>query len=132
MIALDTNVVARLIVKDDKAQLQSARSLLLDNRCFIGWTVWIELGWLLEAIYRLSRDEIIAGVEGVLQMETVTVADEKSLRWAIGRYAEGADWADMLHLVSCGSAVQSFASFDRKIARQAGGDSPLDVLLLKA
>jgi predicted nucleic-acid-binding protein len=130
MIALDTNIVARLIVRDNEAQLQTARTLLLDNSCFISWTVLIELGWVLDAIYGLTRDEIVAGVESLLLMETVAVADEEALRWAIDRFAAGSDWADMLHLASCDPSVEVLASFDRKIGRQAGSSSPIEVRLL--
>jgi predicted nucleic-acid-binding protein len=132
MIALDANVLVRLIAQDDEAQLHRARAFLVDNACFIGWTVLAETGWVLDAIYGLDRAAIAAGIRGLLDMEAVAVADEDALRWAIDRYAAGADWGDMLHLASCGRSVEAFVSFDRKIARQAAPDAPVAIQLLEA
>ncbi len=131
MIALDTNVAVRLIVRDDPKQLQAAK-MLLKEECFIGWTVLLELGWVLDAIYGLNRDEIVAGIAGLLDMETVTVPNELAVRWALERFAEGADYADMIHLAACDRSTEFFATFEKKLARKAGPDSPASVRTLRA
>lgn len=131
MIALDTSVLVRVIVQDDDAQLRVARALLRENACFIGWTALVETGWVLDAIYKLDRDAIAMGIAGLLDMETVTVADEDTLRWAIDRYAAGADWGDVMHLASCDRSVEAFASFDKRLDQRAGAMSRVPVRMLR-
>ena len=46
--------------------------------------------------------------------------------WSIERFVEGADIADMIHLVAaCRTA--GFYTFDRRVARAAGPDSPIPI-----
>ena len=40
---------------------------------------------------------------------------------------QGADWADMMHIVAATGAAPVFATFDKAIARKAGGESPVPV-----
>ena len=47
MIAVDTNVLVRYAVKDDREQATLATAFLADNRCFVLKTVLIELAWVL-------------------------------------------------------------------------------------
>lgn len=130
MIALDTNVIVRLIVRDDETQFSSARKLL-DEECRLTWTVVLEAGWVLEAKYRWPRQTIVEAFEDLMTISTIAVPDEPAMRWAIGRFAKGADFADMIHLASCDRAVQEFVSFDRRLARQAGEAALVAVRLLK-
>ena len=46
MIALDTNVLARWILRDDAEQAEIAESVL-SGPCWVGATVFLELGWVL-------------------------------------------------------------------------------------
>jgi predicted nucleic-acid-binding protein len=130
VIALDTNILARYILNDTPEQALAAEKLLLENECSVGWSVLVELCWVLESRARLSRDEIAASFIG--SMEQVAVPDAPALQWAVDRYATGADFADMIHLVSAMSGSAEFACFDRKLARQAGADTPLLVRTLQA
>ena len=130
MIALDTNVIVRLIVRDDEDQFASARQLL-DGECRLGWTVLLEAGWVLEANYRWPRPAIVEAFQDIMTIATITVPDEDAMHWAISRFAEGADFADMIHLASCDPVVQEFVSFDKRLARQVGATAPVPVRLLK-
>lgn len=132
MIALDTNVLARYILNDTPAQAVAAEQLLLDNECSVGWSVLVELCWVLESQARLSRAEVAASLAAIGVMEQVAVPDAAALQWAVDRYAKGADFADMIHLVSAMSGSVEFACLDRKLARQAGADAPLLVRTLQA
>ncbi|MCW1430609.1 type II toxin-antitoxin system VapC family toxin [Novosphingobium sp. JCM 18896] len=129
MIALDTNVVVRLIVRDDEGQYASARQLL-DEECRLIWTVVVETGWILEAVYRWPREAIAQAFEDLMAIETIIVPDDDAMRWAIGRFAHGADFADMMHLASCDPIAREFVSFDKRLAKQAGDKTPIQVRLL--
>lgn len=49
MIAIDTNVLVRLLVADDPAQSSRARALLETQDVWIGPTVLLEAAWVLDA-----------------------------------------------------------------------------------
>lgn len=130
MIALDTSVLARYILRDSPDEYQAARQFLADNQCTVGWTVLIELAWVLERSVGLPRSEVIDGIWAIANMEGVTVPDQNSLDWAVGRFASGADFADMIHLVAAHASSSGFATFDRKLAKQAGERAPLRIQTL--
>lgn len=131
MIAVDTNVLARLILRDNPAEYAAALAFLSDNECSVGWSVLVELCWVLERSARLPRAEVAVGLAMINRLASLTVPDPDSLDWAIDRFAQGADFADMVHLVSRTAAAESFATFDRKLARQAGATAPAEVLILR-
>ena len=62
MIALDTNVLVRYLVRDDEGQAESARALLesltIERPGYVCREVVIELVWVLERAYGVSREQI--------------------------------------------------------------------------
>ena len=132
MIALDTSILARYILNDTPAEKQIADQFIIDNHCSVGWSVLVELSWVLEFSVRLPRDAVAAGLRLVADTDQITVPDYDLLAWVIDRYVMGADFADMAHLASALSGAKEFASFDRKLARQAGPETPVPVRTLRA
>lgn len=65
-------------------------------------------------------------------LDTVIVDHRNAVVWAIGRYRLGADWGDMMHLAAGLADSDSFATFDRRLARRAGRDTPLPIETLRA
>jgi predicted nucleic-acid-binding protein len=117
-------VLVRLLVEDDQAQARMARDTLSQG-CIISSTVLIEVEWVLRSYYRWPRDVIAEALGEIIDLPTVTV-NSINVRWAIGRFAEGADFADMMHIVSAQGAT-GFATFDRRVGKDAGPDSPVVV-----
>ena len=125
MKAVDTNILARFILADDERQSALA-SDILNAPVWVGLTVWLELGWVLSKRAALGRTMVADAIETLLQLRTIHTADRDGLVWAVARYRAGADWADMIHLVSARSAADGFVTFDRGIATSAA-QSPLPV-----
>ena len=123
MRAVDTNVLARFIVRDDPMQAAAADHVLR-SPFYIADTVLLETAWLLSSRYRIGRADLVATLADLLALPTATVSDAGWIGWAFGRVAAGADLADMMHLVSA-RGVDGFVSFDRELARLAGPDAPL-------
>lgn len=126
MRAVDTNVLARLILGDDEEQARHARDVALAP-IWVSPTVWIELGWVLGKRLGLDRAIVAEALGLLLTMETLHTPDRAGIGWAIARYREGADWADMVHLVTAHGVADGFATFDRKLARDAGDAPPLAI-----
>ena len=73
MIALDTNVLVRYLVDDDAEQAEAARTLLegltSERPGFVCREVMVELVWVLQRAYGLSRDRIAAVLEALVAAE---------------------------------------------------------------
>jgi predicted nucleic-acid-binding protein len=131
VIALDTSILARYILNDNPSEAGAAGQLISSNDCSISWSVLIELCWILESSARLPRSEVAGSLAALANSDFIAVPDDALLTWAIDRYAHGADFPDMIHLASAMSGASEFACFDRKLARQAGADTPLPIRTLQ-
>lgn len=125
MKALDANVVLRLMVGDDARQ-QAVAQELVRQPTVIQPTVLIEAGWVLGSNYGYDRTEIVAFFETLLDHPVIHVAAGDRIRWALRQYAERGDFADLIHIATCGD-VDAFATFDRGVAPAAGANSPVPV-----
>lgn len=88
-------------------------------------SVLAETEWVLRSQYRWPRSAIAASLLELADLPHLVEAPA-GIRWAIQRFADGADLADMLHLISAGAAT-TFVTFDRRLAPQAGPDTPLPI-----
>ncbi len=118
MIALDTNVLVRVVTRDDEEQLAAALAIMDSPSLYVAKTVLLELEWVLRYSYDLDRPTIAETLLKLLGLRRLRVEDRKAVVRAREGYAAGMDFADALHLASSGSAT-SFATFDRKLARKA-------------
>jgi predicted nucleic-acid-binding protein len=126
--AIDTNLPARLIMGDDAAQAAKAAQIVAAG-VFVPVTVLMELGWLLERRYGLTRADAHAAISAFLESETVSVHDRDLIGWAMERYRLGKPLSDMLHIVAAVGA-DTFATFDADVRKQAGAEPPVPVELL--
>lgn len=127
MIALDTNIFARWVLRDDEGQFQIAEALL-NQPFWLSWTVALELGWLLTSHAGLKRGQLSDVFEAILALRTAHFDRPERLRWALTRYRTDGDFADLIHIASTGS-VKGFASFEKSLRRKAGAESPVHILL---
>ena len=123
MVAVDTNVVLRLLIEDDPQQAERARHLLETETFYLPLTVVLETYWVVHNVYRYSHEATIAALKAFVALPGVEVEHPGRLAAAIA-WAEGAmGFADALHLAATPPG-EGFASFDTnliRLARQAGG-----------
>jgi len=117
MIAVDTNVVVRFLVRDDPKQAARAAELIRDNQIWIPKTVLLETERVLRSLYGFTRESLVRALRALAGLETIFLEDEVAVAEALDWFKEGLDFADALHLASAGTANQ-FATFDGKLARQ--------------
>lgn len=118
MVAIDTNIVIRLLVNDDPQQTAKVRSLFESDKIYIPKTVVLETEWVLRGVYNLERKIITKALRGLLSLEQVIAEDEKMLFDALDFHQQGMDFADAIHLLSS-SRASSFATFDAKFKTSA-------------
>ena len=85
MRAADTNVLVRLITRDNSRQLESAETFV-QRGAWISHLVLAETMWVLEASYDLGHTEIATAVEMLLNHETLTVQEGEVVVAALEQY----------------------------------------------
>jgi predicted nucleic-acid-binding protein len=118
VIAVDTNVVVRLLTADDPRQTEQARLLFDNETIFLAKTVLLEAAWVLRRLYRLMPLPVVEVFNGLIDLPNVRCEDEAAVREALDLARQGMDIADAFHLAS-GRGTSRFATFDRRMIRIA-------------
>ena len=120
MIAIDTNIVVRYLVGDGGDQFDRAVRIMENNEVTISLTVVLETEWVLRDAYEYGRDDVLAALQKVLGLPTVTIREERVAKDAMAFAASGLDFADSLHLAQSGECA-AFVTFDKRLVRKAEG-----------
>lgn len=118
MIAIDTNVLVRLVTSDDAAQARRAARLFEKQDVFIVKTVLLESEWVLRYAYGLDRERIAGALRGVLGLPRVAVEDSTAVAIALDHFEAGLDFADALHRASS-RHLERFVTFDQRLIKRA-------------
>jgi len=120
LIAVDTNILVRYAVKDDKRQTALATRFIADNQCHVLKTVILELAWVLSSSsgYKLTRQVVVERLLHILGLPTIDTEDAVQVAQAICWYENGMDFADALHLASS-CEVSGFATLDSRMSLKA-------------
>ncbi len=125
MIALDTNVLARLYVDDPSdpeagRQRPIAHRLLTESaQVFVPLTVVLELEWVLRAFYGFVANDFVRVVQHLLGLPNVSVEEWSRISDALAWHSDGLDFADALHLLASSHCTEFITFDDRRFARRA-------------
>lgn len=119
MIAVDTNLIVRILTRDDPAQAEAAVERIRDEPVLIAKTVILETEWVLRYTYGFTAEEIGAALRKLTALENAKVEDAEAVHRALAWYATGMDFADALHVASTLEA-DAFVTFDRRLYNAAG------------
>ena len=126
MIALDTHVLVRYLVRDDVQQADAARALLesltTERPGHICREVMVELVWVLERAYGFSHDQIATTLEELVATEGLVIEEANDVARAAFQYrASGAGFSDLMILAAAErSGAQPLYTFDQKAVRLEG------------
>ena len=123
MIALDTNVLVRVVTADDPEQLEIALRVFRSSPLWISKTVLLETEWVLRYSYELAPAAILEALRRLLGFRNLQVEDRGAVLQALSLFEAGVDFADALHLASSCEA-ERFVTFDRTLAQRAGKAQP--------
>ena len=127
MISVDTNVLARLFLKDDLEQTSIAQKFFMartvGDPAFVSAVVIAEFIWLLTSRYRFSMDAVHAVLMIVFASGNIVVERSELLSEAIAAAREsGADVADaIIGAVAQAAGASHTVTFDRDAARRVAG-----------
>lgn len=120
MIAVDTNILIRLLTRDDEEQFQKAFTLISDNEIFIPETVILESEWVLRYAYDFKPEAIHHALSKTLGLPNVKTGRPDLIAQAIDLARQGLDFADALHLAGS-RGCDRFATFDTAFIKKAKG-----------
>lgn len=128
MIVVDTDLLVRLMTKDDLRQAKRAAKIMESDDIFIPKTVMLETQWVLRHAYGIDKDAIKEGFQKLMGLPNVSVEDHQTVFQAISWYGSGLDFADALHLASSVKA-DKFVTFDNAFIKRARKLISLDITL---
>lgn len=124
MKALDTNVLVRFLMNDDEAQAQQVYRLFKTAEAqqeplLVPLLVVLELFWVLESAYRLSRGEILEVMDDLLLMPILVFENRVALHHFLAEARNiNTDLSDLLIAHSAQAAgAEEVLTFDRKALR---------------
>ena len=118
MTGVDTNVLARYLLRDDAAQAaRAAQELERDDRFFIGIIVLCELVWVLETGYNVKRSEIATAIDKILATAQFEVEDKDLALSALQDFRRTlADFSDcLIGRRNRAAGVAETVTFDRTL-----------------
>ena len=131
MIAVDTNVIVRLMVEDDALQTRRAIRLIdqaaeKDEVAYVSDIVLCELEWVLSAAYPVPRTRILSALTALVADQRFCFEDAGRVSASLDLYQDNrGDLADyLLGLEAEAAGARTTFTFDRSL----GGDTRFTLL----
>ena len=119
MLAIDTNILVRLVVRDDSDQVEAAEQFIRKG-AWISHLVLAETLWVLDSVYELSRAQISTAVDMLLNHQELTLQDAEVVASALIHFRSRStvDFSDCLVLEIARKAGHlPVGTFDRNFAK---------------
>jgi len=124
MKGVDTNILVRFLTSDDELQAQKVYKLfkgaeLKKKELFVSLLVVLELIWVLESAYKVSRNEILESLSDLISMPILKFENFTVLQQFINAAKDNKyDLSDLLIAHSAKfQGCQSTLTFDKKASK---------------
>jgi len=124
MRAVDTNVLVRLVTRDDRKQVAAAESFI-SKGAWVSTLVLVEATWVLAAVYELAHPEVATAVDMLLHHRDLTIQDSDTVAAALEHYRRRPvlGFSDCLILeVARKAGHVPLGTFDRDLAKLDGAE----------
>jgi predicted nucleic-acid-binding protein len=122
MRAIDTNVVVRILARDEPDQAAAADAFI-GRGAWVSLLVLMETAWVLRSVYERTSAQIAAGIELLLDHETIVVQDADLAGRAVAEFRKhpSIGFSDCLIVEQARkSGHLPIGTFDRALARIPG------------
>jgi predicted nucleic-acid-binding protein len=126
MIAVDTNIVVRLLTRDDEPQYQKSFSLFQSQDIFIPDTVILETEWVLRFAYHVQAKDIDQSFRKLFGLPNVSLTNPNLINQVLQWHQQGLDFADAFHLAQS-QHCSGLYTFDEKFRKKAKGLTPCNL-----
>jgi predicted nucleic-acid-binding protein len=122
MRAVDTNVLVRLVVRDDSQQAQAAEKFIARG-AWVSHLVLAETIWVLDAVYDRNAEQIASALDMLLNHKELTLQDSDAVTSALESFrkrpALGFSDCLVVEIARKGGHVP-LGTFDRDLAKLDG------------
>jgi predicted nucleic-acid-binding protein len=122
MRAVDTNLLVRLIVRDDSKQVEAAEAFVAGG-AWVSHLVLAETIWVLDAVHERSAAQLAAAIEMLLNHAQLSIQDAEVVAEALARFRSrpALGFSDCLVLEIARKAGHlPLGTFDRGLAKLEG------------
>ena len=122
MRAVDTNILVRLLVRDDTKQVQAAEAFT-GSGAWVSHLVLAEAMWVLDAVYERTPEQIATAIDMLLNHKDLTLQDAEVVRVAVAHFRRrpALGFSDCLIVeVARKAGHVPLGTFDRNLAKAAG------------
>jgi predicted nucleic-acid-binding protein len=122
MRAIDTNVLVRLLVRDDPVQVGVAEEFV-SKGAWLSHLVLAETVWVLDSVHERSATQIATALDMLLNHQELTLQEPDVVRAAMERFRAkpSIDFSDCLLLEIARKAGHlPLGTFDRRLGAQPG------------
>ena len=120
MVAIDTNILVRLLTRDSEADYKASHKLIAAEAIFIPDTVILETEWVLCYAYDLTPAEVCDAFRKVFGLGNVHLANGQRVAQALAWHAAGLDFGDAFHL-ALSQGMEVLKTFDKDLIRKSKG-----------
>jgi predicted nucleic-acid-binding protein len=126
MIALDTNVLLRVLIDDDPAQTVRARGLIEkfspEEPGFVSQTVLIETVWVLHSRYRFTRAALVDAMDSLFTIRQLEIDNATAAHEALALFrSSNAEFADcMVARSGIARGCEYTVTFDKAASKLPG------------
>jgi predicted nucleic-acid-binding protein len=120
--AVDTNVLVRLLARDDAKQVAAAEAFVAAG-AWVSHLVLMEAVWVLDSVYEVAPEAIAAGLDALLDHAQLVVQDAEAIAAALVNYRRrpALGFSDCLILeVARRAGHLPLGTFDRSLSRLDG------------
>jgi len=124
MKAIDTNILIRFLTGDDELQAKKVYSIFKKaesekKELFVPLLVVLEMIWVLESVYEVSRTEILESISDLLLMPVLKFDQQSALQQLVhSTQGNKYDLSDLLIAYSAKiNGCETVITFDKKAAK---------------
>jgi predicted nucleic-acid-binding protein len=134
LIALDTNVLVRILTADDLVQYTQARKFIEahcieegeEPRLYVPAVVICEIAWVLATVHNYHRDLIRMSIQGLLESRDLVFGERATVEAALEAFAKGrGEFADyFIREGALRAGCESVATFEKRLHGETAFHAP--------
>lgn len=119
MRAIDTNVLVRLLVRDDAKQTAAAEAFI-ERGAWVSHLVLCETVWVLSSVYDVDAKRLAAVIEGLLEHESLTIENRDTVATSLAHFRRrpALGFSDcLIYAAALASGHRPLGTFDRAMGK---------------
>jgi predicted nucleic-acid-binding protein len=119
MRAVDTNVVVRLVTRDDPRQTARAEAFVAKG-AWVSHIVLVEVIWVLDSVFELPHKQLVTAIDMLLNHRDLVLQEPEVVSAALGRFRRRPrlGFSDCMVLESARKAGHvPLATFDKELGK---------------